>query len=125
MDNTLHRRELLKTASVVALGASLGGCVRTSSASRPFAKVRVSPDRVIRTTIGLRPFRSSGFLVRGERFDDKTVIHNYGHGSNGVSMSWGAPRAYPRFHDKTASCSARPGSAANRHSSRARPRWSE
>lgn len=89
MDNTLNRRELLKTASVVALGASLGGCARTSSASRPFAKVKVSPDRVIRTTVGLRPFRSSGFLVRGERFDDKTVIHNYGHGSNGVSMSWG------------------------------------
>jgi glycine/D-amino acid oxidase-like deaminating enzyme len=39
--------------------------------------------------VGLRPFRSSGFLVRGERFDDRTVIHNYGHGSNGMSMSWG------------------------------------
>jgi len=90
VDSRLNRRELLKTAGVVALGASLGGCARSSGSSRRvFARVKVSPDRVIRTTVGLRPFRSSGFLVRGERFGEKTVIHNYGHGSNGMSMSWG------------------------------------
>ncbi len=89
MGSTLNRRELLKAAGVVALGGSFASCARTSSPTRRFAKVKVSPDRVIRTTVGLRPFRSSGFLVRGEQFDDKTVIHNYGHGSNGMSMSWG------------------------------------
>ena len=89
MDTTLNRRELLKSASVVLLGASLGSCTGTSSSSRHFAKVKVSPDRVIRTTVGLRPYRASGFVVRGERFDERTIIHNYGHGSNGVSMSWG------------------------------------
>ena len=66
MDTTLNRRELLKSASVVLLGASLGGCAGTSSSSRHFAKVKVSPDRVIRTTVGLRPYRASGFVVRGE-----------------------------------------------------------
>ncbi len=91
MNSMLNRRDLLKTAGVVALGASLGGCARAPAIapSRRFAKVIVSPDRVIRTTVGLRPFRTSGFLVRGERFGEKTIIHNYGHGSNGVSMSWG------------------------------------
>ncbi len=89
MDTTMNRRELLKTASVLALGAGLGGCAPRSDAARRFAKVKVSPDRVIRTTVGLRPHRESGFLMRGERFDEKTVIHNYGHGSNGMSMSWG------------------------------------
>ena len=89
MATRLNRRELLKTASAVVLGASLGGCARTSYPSRRFAKVKVSPDRVIRTTVGLRPFRASGFVLRAERFDDTTVVHNYGHGSTGMSMSWG------------------------------------
>jgi glycine/D-amino acid oxidase-like deaminating enzyme len=51
--------------------------------------VDVSWDRVIRTTVGLRPHRDSGFLVRADRFDDRTVIHNYGHGGAGMSLSWG------------------------------------
>jgi len=49
----------------------------------------VSSDRVIRTITGLRPFRPSGFVVRGEKRGDKTVIHNYGHGRAGITLSWG------------------------------------
>jgi len=44
---------------------------------------------VIRTAVGLRPFRPSGFVVRGEKLGDKTVIHNYGHGGAGITLSWG------------------------------------
>ena len=53
------------------------------------ARVQVSPDRVIRTIVGLRPFRPSGFVVRGEKLGAKTVIHNYGHGGGGITLSWG------------------------------------
>jgi D-amino-acid oxidase len=53
------------------------------------ARVRVSADRVIRTIAGLRPFRPSGFVVRGEKRGEKTVIHNYGHGGAGITLSWG------------------------------------
>ncbi|MBZ5727888.1 MAG: FAD-binding oxidoreductase [Acidobacteriia bacterium] len=53
------------------------------------ARVRVAPDRVIRTIAGLRPFRPSGFVVRGEKAGDKVVIHNYGHGGAGITLSWG------------------------------------
>ena len=49
----------------------------------------MAPDRVIRTIVGLRPFRPSGFVVRAEKLDDKTVIHNYGHGGAGITLSWG------------------------------------
>ncbi len=58
------------------------------SVSRPAAGPR-GVDRVIRTTVGLRPHRRSGFVVRAERLDDKTLVHNYGHGGAGMSTSWG------------------------------------
>jgi D-amino-acid oxidase len=76
------------------LGASLAaGAARNAIAASPvaarLARVRVAPERVIRTVVGLRPFRPSGFVVRGEKLDDKAVIHNYGHGGAGITLSWG------------------------------------
>lgn len=53
------------------------------------AQVKVAADRVIRSIVGLRPFRPSGFVVRGEKLDAKTLIHNYGHGGAGITLSWG------------------------------------
>jgi glycine/D-amino acid oxidase-like deaminating enzyme len=54
-----------------------------------FPKVDIAANRVIRQVAGLRPFRPSGFVVRAEEFGDKTLIHNYGHGGCGVTLSWG------------------------------------
>ena len=51
--------------------------------------VNVENHRVMRTIVGLRPYRSSGFVVRSEKVDDKLVIHNYGHGGAGITLSWG------------------------------------
>jgi glycine/D-amino acid oxidase-like deaminating enzyme len=51
--------------------------------------VDASWDRVIRTTVGLRPHRDSGFVLRADRLDAKMLIHNYGHGGAGMSLSWG------------------------------------
>jgi glycine/D-amino acid oxidase-like deaminating enzyme len=51
--------------------------------------VRVSRERVIRTIVGLRPFRASGFVVRADKLDDKLLVHNYGHGGAGITLSWG------------------------------------
>jgi D-amino-acid oxidase len=88
------RRELLGVAP-----AWLAGCAARRTAIAPpiaqaspaarLARVRVAPERVTRTIVGLRPFRPSGFVVRGEKLDDKTVIHNYGHGGAGITLSWG------------------------------------
>jgi glycine/D-amino acid oxidase-like deaminating enzyme len=52
--------------------------------------VDVSRERVIRTVVGLRPYRKSGFRVERQAFADKAVVHNYGHGGGGVSLSWGS-----------------------------------
>lgn len=55
-----------------------------------FVPVRVDPKLVIRSTVGLRPFRTSGFVVRREDHDGKMLIHNYGHGGGGMTLSWGS-----------------------------------
>jgi glycine/D-amino acid oxidase-like deaminating enzyme len=52
-------------------------------------KVRISPERIVRRIVGLRPFRPGGFVVRVERLDDKLLVHDYGHGGGGVTLSWG------------------------------------
>lgn len=93
----MDRRALLKAAGMGVLGLGFGGCASRASRTalvRPRRIVNLVPveaawDRIIRTTVGLRPHRPSGFVVRAEKFDDKTVVHNYGHGGAGHSLGWG------------------------------------
>jgi len=93
----MDRRTLLKAAGMGALGMGFGGCAGGAARTavvRPRRIVNLVPveaawDRIIRTTVGLRPHRPSGFVVRAEQFDDKTVVHNYGHGGAGHSLGWG------------------------------------
>ena len=97
---TVDRRTLLKMGGLGLVGAGLGGCAARSTptptlARRPplrLAPVRAAWDRIIRTTVGLRPHRPSGFVLRAAKLDDTTVIHNYGHGGSGMSLSWGTGR---------------------------------
>jgi D-amino-acid oxidase len=55
-------------------------------------RVRVSADREIRTVVGLRPFRPSGFRVAKEMVGERAVVHNYGHGGGGITLSWGTSK---------------------------------
>jgi D-amino-acid oxidase len=88
---SISRRDLVKAGALAALGTIAGsGCsVARRTPTRRFAKVRVARDRVIRITVGLRPYRPSGFVVRAQRFGEKLVVHNYGHGGAGITLSWG------------------------------------
>ncbi len=54
--------------------------------------VDVAPDRVIRTLAGLRPYRRSGFVVRREALGKAALVHTYGHGGAGITLSWGTAR---------------------------------
>jgi D-amino-acid oxidase len=46
--------------------------------------------KVLAERVGLRPFRKSGVRLERDRSrDGRTVIHNYGHGGSGFTLSWG------------------------------------
>ncbi|MBD5780943.1 FAD-dependent oxidoreductase [Pelagicoccus sp. NFK12] len=104
MSSNFKRREFLRLAG---LGLGLG-MTRTlahaadetevHSLPRPHTSypqfgrlplVRASQDRIVKETVGLRPFRESGPNLSHEKIGDKSVFHNYGHGGSGWSLSWG------------------------------------
>jgi D-amino-acid oxidase len=89
----MDRRVFLGSAASALV---LPGCVTTPTRiARPtgcLPPVLVSPDRVIRTVAGLRPYRAAGFVVRREALGDKALVHNYGHGGAGITLSWGTSK---------------------------------
>ena len=92
----MDRRTLIKTGGMAAIGLGVSACASRRPArlttTRPrvnLPPVDIAWDRIIRTTVGLRPHRPSGFVVKVAKLDEKTIVHNYGHGGAGMSLSWG------------------------------------
>jgi D-amino-acid oxidase len=93
----VDRRRFLHTTALTAACGVVSGCYRSrpwpsvplSGSDSILAPAVVSPEREIRTVVGLRPFRPTGFVVRAEKLGEKLVIHNYGHGGAGITLSWG------------------------------------
>lgn len=88
----MSRRSVLGASGALALPGCAAGVRPTLARATCLPRVDVAADRVIRTLVGLRPFRPSGFVVRAESFADKTLVHNYGHGGSGITLSWGTSR---------------------------------
>ena len=52
--------------------------------------LKIDNPQVLAERVGLRPFRKSGVRLERDRLrDGRTVIHNYGHGGSGFTLSWG------------------------------------
>jgi D-amino-acid oxidase len=94
----------LAATSALGLSGGLSGCMKpVKTAAQPAAPplpiydqytplvpIRAHTDRIFRITVCLRPFRAAGPRMDVEKVGDKTVVHNYGHGGSGWSLSWGS-----------------------------------
>lgn len=86
----MQRRHLLATgAAALALPARPILALDFAPPRAP-AAMRVSVDRLIDITVGIRPFRAQGPRIEAERRYGKTLVHHYGHGGSGWSLCWGS-----------------------------------
>ena len=85
--------------SLLAATLALPGCATTlkpTTAKPPafirasLAPLRMTMDRLTHITVCLRPFRAAGPRLDVETIGNKRVVHNYGHGGSGWSLSWGS-----------------------------------
>lgn len=96
------RRSILGSSLAVG-GLALSGCANMPNKVQPkandlavedippkLAPVRAHPDRLFDLTVCIRPFRAQGPRLDTERLGDTFVVHNYGHGGSGWSLSWGS-----------------------------------
>jgi glycine/D-amino acid oxidase-like deaminating enzyme len=93
--HSIGRRQLLAGAGAAALLAGVEGCValdnrRAMPPALQLTPIRASTDRITRITVCTRPFRAAGPRLDAEQVGTKFVVHNYGHGGSGWSLSWGS-----------------------------------
>jgi len=103
----IDRRRLLQGAALLGGAGLLAGCATgrggtvmlmssvKASAGAPaagagFAPIHASEERLFDITVCLRPFRAAGPRIETEQVGDTLVVHNYGHGGSGWSLSWGS-----------------------------------
>jgi D-amino-acid oxidase len=56
--------------------------------------LKIDKPEVLGERVGLRPFRRSGVRVEQTQLrDGRPVIHDYGHGGSGFTLSWGCAEA--------------------------------
>ena len=90
---------MLAGAGAALLAAAVDGCsiagLRTGGRALPaptlnLAPLRASTDRITQITVCTRPFRAQGPRLDVEQIGQKIIVHNYGHGGSGWSLSWGS-----------------------------------
>lgn len=100
------RRHFLRqgaTLAAMASAATLSGCAVQAprrggvspaalmgSGIPTLAPVKASADRITGIYVCTRPFRAAGPRIELEKLGPKAVVHNYGHGGSGWSLSWGS-----------------------------------
>ena len=107
--SSLPRRAALKRIGVAMLATSTAGiasCAPNRAIPTPaltektdksrttkqaaLAPIRAQSDRITGVYVCTRPFRAAGPRIEMERLGHKQIVHNYGHGGSGWSLSWGS-----------------------------------
>lgn len=95
----MERRQFLRQAgATLAVASTAGLAACAGQPSRPastghalsLAPIRASTDRITGVYVCTRPFRAAGPRIEMQKLGAKTIVHNYGHGGSGWSLSWGA-----------------------------------
>jgi len=68
------------------------------------ARAELDPQEPVRA--GLRPYRPGN--VRLDAEPESNIIHNYGHGGAGVTLSWGCAQEACRLAERQLGCSLAP-----------------
>jgi D-amino-acid oxidase len=80
------------TVDPAATAQIVGECSRVLNIDKP---------EVLSERVGLRPFRRSGVRVeRAQSCDGRMLVHNYGHGGSGFTLSWGCARAVAEMTER-------------------------
>lgn len=90
MTMMFDRRGLLRLGGAGIALTAFPGLAFAGEVDPTFVPIRVSQDLVTHITVCLRPFRRAGPRIEVEKLGSKTVVHNYGHGGSGWSLSWGS-----------------------------------
>jgi hypothetical protein len=69
----------------VALAQDDSAACETTSHQLPMPNFRLRMHNIA----GLRPHRKDCYRLEAEEVGDKFIVHNYGHGGAGITMSWG------------------------------------
>ena len=88
---TSRRRLLLGAGAALAISSLPGASLaRARGAGLGLRPIPISLDRITGVTVCTRPFRATGPRLEVERIGQQDVVHHYGHGGSGWSLSWGS-----------------------------------
>src|SRR5262249_41621736 len=82
----------------MSLAALAGGALAKDFAARVAPEHRATPAAIISSEgVGLRPIRPRVRVEAESLAPTRIVIHNYGHGGAGVTLSWGCAQEVVRL----------------------------
>jgi D-amino-acid oxidase len=104
-----ERNETLMYVVSRANDCVMGGCDETSDvlatsmseAAAILKRCAIVEDcadaRITSVEVGIRPVREAGVRLEAQTIDGRSIIHNYGHGGAGFTLSWGCAEEVARL----------------------------